>query len=317
VRTKSAPARRPIHFRAVETPCSTACARDGEPLAGTAGAPAALVAFSWPKRLWHADDVARSERLPPAIAELVAAETAAGRELSLRAFQRTPGQPTDRVELLLVAPGEGRAAHEREVPTGELPERIERFLTGGSAADAPPVEPLLLVCTDGRHDRCCAEWGRRTFEAVRAEVERQRAPFALAESSHLGGHRFAATCLALPDGRMHGRLRPEDAPALVRALAEGGTLPGRYRGRLGFGEAEQAAEAWAHARWPGSRAIAVTRVSASGEAAAVRVSAGARAAEVRLERRGFASATSCGTEAPAEPRPRWVVVSARRSPRRT
>ena len=59
-----------------------------------------------------------------------------------------------------------------------------------------------FVCTHGKRDVCCATSGRQYALARQAA-----APGAhVWECSHLGGHRFAPTCLFLPSGRLYGRL---------------------------------------------------------------------------------------------------------------
>ena len=48
------------------------------------------------------------------------------------------------------------------------------------------TEPVVAVCTHGRHDRCCADNGRPVARALR------RAGVDAWECSHVGGDRFAA-----------------------------------------------------------------------------------------------------------------------------
>jgi len=109
-------------------------------------------------------------------------------------------------------------------------------------------DPLWLVCTNGRRDVCCAELGRPVAAAL---TERWMAE--TWETTHLGGHRFSATLLALPSGVTLGRL---DATTAVEACQEiaAGRHPTAYsRGRAGLDGRAQVAEL-AH---PGSRAVAV------------------------------------------------------------
>ena len=62
------------------------------------------------------------------------------------------------------------------------------------------------------------------------------------ECSHLGGHRFAANVLVLPDGLCFGRLDARSAPALAEEL-DAGRLPLEHlRGRTAFEPEQQAAE---------------------------------------------------------------------------
>ena len=62
------------------------------------------------------------------------------------------------------------------------------------------------------------------------------------ECSHLGGHRFAANVLVLPDGLCFGRLDARSAVALAAEL-EAGRLPLEHlRGRTALAPEQQAAE---------------------------------------------------------------------------
>jgi (2Fe-2S) ferredoxin len=73
--------------------------------------------------------------------------------------------------------------------------------------------------------------------------------------SHLGGHRFAAVVVSLPDGMCYGRVAPEHAETLVREHTAGRLYDLAYlRGRSGFDEPSQAAEI-AHRRATGIREI--------------------------------------------------------------
>jgi hypothetical protein len=98
-------------------------------------------------------------------------------------------------------------------------------------------ERRYLVCTNGARDPCCAIRG----PAVAQALERVR-PGQVYECSHLGGHRFAANVLVLPDGLCFGRLDARSAPALADEL-DAGRLPLEHlRGRTAFEPEQQAAE---------------------------------------------------------------------------
>jgi hypothetical protein len=94
-----------------------------------------------------------------------------------------------------------------------------------------------LVCTNGARDPCCAIRG----PAVAGALAHAR-PGRVYECSHLGGHRFAANLLVLPDGLCFGRLDVRSALALVEEL-EAGRLPLEHlRGRSTLAPEQQAAE---------------------------------------------------------------------------
>jgi hypothetical protein len=107
---------------------------------------------------------------------------------------------------------------------------------------AAPAAPVLLVCTNGRRDVCCAVRGRPV--ALEAAAVR---PNRVWEASHTGGHRFAPTGVLLPHGATFARL---DARRCAEALdsAERGMMPASLlgpahdRGRSPLPAAAQAAE---------------------------------------------------------------------------
>jgi len=105
-------------------------------------------------------------------------------------------------------------------------------------AGAPVEHPLFLVCTHGKHDRCCARYGRPLYDAVREQVEEGWAW----QSTHVGGDRFAGNLVALPDGVYYGRVEPSDAWPVIEASLAGRVHLPCYRGRSCHGFASQAAE---------------------------------------------------------------------------
>jgi hypothetical protein len=285
--------RRRARLTVVAKGCSDGARELGEPLAGSADVASALVAG-----------------LPAGLLETVEVEERAGRKLAVRVFQRSARTPTDRVELLAVAPGEGRSLGLRALPTDELVSRLSAF-SRNEAAGPSLRSPTVLVCTDGRHDRCCAEHGRAVYEAFHAEVLRLGLPLSVAESSHLGGHRFAATALLLPGGEMYGRLRAPDVPCVLDAWRNGTVWVPRFRGRIGTPEPVQVAEVFLRGRHPRAGRIDLALAASADAAAVVRARLPEREApdeiEVRCRQRSFRVRGGCGDEHPAE-RLRWVVM---------
>jgi hypothetical protein len=100
------------------------------------------------------------------------------------------------------------------------------------------VERLVLVCTNGRHDQCCANLGRPLVRALRESPWAGR----VWECSHVGGDRFAANVVMLPDSVYFGRVDPTSAPDLLRAWDEGRIDLSSFRGRTAYSLAEQAVE---------------------------------------------------------------------------
>jgi len=96
-------------------------------------------------------------------------------------------------------------------------------------------EPLFLICTNGKRDACCARIGLAAYQAA-AEFP------GVWQTTHLGGHRFAATAVALPTGTVYGRLRPEMVPMVLKDQRAGQIHLDYYRGCSYYEEPVQAAE---------------------------------------------------------------------------
>jgi hypothetical protein len=101
----------------------------------------------------------------------------------------------------------------------------------------PSDEPVYLVCTQGRHDACCAIRGR----PVAAALARQY-PDRTWECSHLGGCRFSANLVLLPHGLVYAHVTPDTAAELVAAYTAGRVQPANLRGRSALPAPVQAAQ---------------------------------------------------------------------------
>jgi hypothetical protein len=168
--------------------------------------------------------------------------------------------------------------------------------------DAP--RPLALVCVHGRRDRCCAQHGSALYRALlRTDVESW-------QTSHLGGHRFAACALSLPDGWMYGRLRPEHAADLARGTTSSEIADLELlRGRCCFDRATQAADIFLRRRLGERRADALEWVGTSQVEerrwqARFRRASGLETIDVRREDLPELRPASCGAE--PEPVSRFV-----------
>jgi hypothetical protein len=117
--------------------------------------------------------------------------------------------------------------------------RYDDLLRLDLASPGEAIEhPLVLVCTHGKHDRCCARHGRPLYAALREGLEEAW----VWQASHVGGDRFAGNVVVLPEGLYFGRVAPADAwPVLEDYLARRVRLE-HYRGRCCYAFAVQAAE---------------------------------------------------------------------------
>jgi hypothetical protein len=112
------------------------------------------------------------------------------------------------------------------------PDRFQAQLTS---------KKLYLVCTHGRRDACCAKFGLPVIQSLEHQTQNNLDEFVW-ESSHVGGHRFAANVLLLPEGLLYGRLIPGDVTKLVRARKSRKVLLQNLRGNSGYPEIVQAAD---------------------------------------------------------------------------
>jgi hypothetical protein len=97
--------------------------------------------------------------------------------------------------------------------------------------------PLLLVCAHGRRDRCCARFGVPPARELAA-----RYPDQVWETTHVGGHRFAANLVILPHGLYFGPVDPAAAHRAIDACQLGEITARRHRGRAGQDTVAQEAE---------------------------------------------------------------------------
>ena len=111
-------------------------------------------------------------------------------------------------------------------------------LTGGAVPGVPLDHPLLVVCTHGKRDRCCAKNGMPVYDALRERVDSDW----VWQSTHVGGDRFAGNVVVLAQALYYGRVEPGDAAGLVEAHAAGCIELERYRGRAAYTFEVQAAE---------------------------------------------------------------------------
>jgi hypothetical protein len=96
--------------------------------------------------------------------------------------------------------------------------------------------PMLLVCTHATHDVCCAIRGRPVAAALS-----DRWPSATWECSHLGGDRFAANVVVLPEGVVYGNLDEVSSLEVVGAHFAGRVTTSHLRGVSVYSSPMQAA----------------------------------------------------------------------------
>lgn len=221
---------------ATEARCAESCALAGEPLSATAADALPVTVVLEDEGRWGAKALATAE-LPEPVRERLLELKRSGRARVLLARGDRRGTTGRRLWVARGLPGE-EALFVWTLPSAEALLELPLDAVISGAEDGPRLDgPLVLVCTHGQRDRCCAVAGAPVYSALDALDST-----AVLRASHLGGHRFAATAIVLPEGVMYGRLTPEDAgPLLEAARARRVYRLDRYRGRSCWGRPVQAA----------------------------------------------------------------------------
>lgn len=219
--------------------CSVAAAE--QPMAGTAATDRFFLLIEHPGP-WGRKALAESRWLPEEVRTALAtrAEAAGVRVQLIRRPGTTASATSFRVFLADSSPTAPWLAERVLADRSELlsvADSLADLVTGPPEGFTALDEPVLLVCTNGRRDVCCAEKGRPIAAALAAAY-----PATTWETTHLGGHRFAGAMLALPAGLSYGRVGAESAVEIAQATAAGRIVLGHLRGRTSYDAAVQAAE---------------------------------------------------------------------------
>ncbi len=210
--------------------CSALAEELGEPLAGTVDQ----------RRRWLLLED-RSAWGTDAVVERFGADAAATAKrlgLRLQLVRRHEGDPADdSVRRAILVDTEAAAMAVRTVRgPGDLD--VEALATMPlHEFGAHLTDPILLVCTNGRRDACCALRGRALTVAL-ADEHAERTW----ECTHLGGHRFAANLVCLPHGIVYGRVPPDEGARLADLYLAGQLDPEHLRGRSAWPAPAQVAE---------------------------------------------------------------------------
>ena len=208
-------------------PCATLSRSLDEPLYGTASRVRGWVLLEQPGP-WGREAVLESQ-LDRDLARALhrAAEAARVRLLLIRrSGRRRPGQST--TCFLAHTSRRDRWLERRRLddPAELLELDMAKVTAGERPGFGDPVgEPVYLVCTNGRHDRCCATYGRPLALALG-----ERHGDLVWESSHVGGDRFAGNLVCLPSGHYFGRVGPAEADRVLGLHRKGIIDLDHYRG---------------------------------------------------------------------------------------
>ena len=100
-------------------------------------------------------------------------------------------------------------------------------------------DKIYIICTNGEYDTCCGKFGMPVY----LDVAKGRFGERTWEANHIGGHRFAATFVCLPEGIVYGHVKDGTGAEEIMELHEEGQVKlGSLRGRSCYSPGVQAAE---------------------------------------------------------------------------
>ncbi|MFG3086049.1 sucrase ferredoxin [Streptomyces antibioticus] len=178
----------------------------------------------------------------PPLRQVYAAHTVPGRVWLRSAWTHDPGRLLD-LDFAALGRGDHRT--------------FDTALRGGPHTG----DPLALVCTNGKRDRCCALLGRPlAAELAASGVE------GVWEVTHLGGHRFSPTLLVLPYGYAYGRAEAHTVKEVLHGVQDGRIVLDGCRGSSAWERPGQAAELAVRSAIGEDAAEALTVVGTHGRA---------------------------------------------------
>jgi hypothetical protein len=256
-------------------PCSDQSLARDDPMYGTASA-----GFSWvllelsggwgPSAFFQSPSIIDPE-LGRAIVRRV--ESAKMRIAAIRRPGRRPAEPQWRWFVAHSREG-GEALYSGAVTDPR--EYLDIALDGSDGILS--TDPVVAICAHGKHDQCCAVRGRGACQAIAG-----RYPEITWECSHLGGDRFAATMLILPEGLCYGRVDSADSADLVRLYLEG-RLDNRFlRGRTSLPHAVQAAQYFAREAYGDDRIASLSPVAVDKVDHRIRVTLGGDTGPINVD----------------------------------
>ncbi|WP_244469493.1 sucrase ferredoxin [Agrobacterium tumefaciens] len=200
------------------------------------------------------------------------------------------------------------------------PEEAEQLLMhiadGGVIGGIHDPRLTIVCCTDGKQDPCCARYGFATWKALRQAADPNR--FRVLQSTHLGGCRFAASLVVLPQRARYSRLEPFQVGDFLNCLEQGIPYLPAYRGNPSYDAPAQTAEI-ALLEWAGQRGITGAATLHKTESdisnpdkVHIHATIGTQHTTITIERRELEVSTRCVTIGEPEGTKnvaRWIATS--------
>ncbi|AWW37159.1 sucrase ferredoxin [Streptomyces cadmiisoli] len=228
--------------------CATVSRDLGEPISGTAATARTWLLLEQPGP-WGARALTQSH-LDPALGRALeaAAENTGVRIALIRRAGRHADSGTPSLRQVYAAHTAPGNTWLRSATTTDPERLLDLDFTALGAGDHRTFDaalrghphtgdPLALVCTNGKRDRCCALLGRPLAAELAAS-----GVGGIWEVTHLGGHRFSPTVLVLPYGYAYGRVEARTVKEILHGVTEGRIVVEGCRGSSAWERPGQAAE---------------------------------------------------------------------------
>jgi hypothetical protein len=288
--------------------CADISRQAGEPLNATASRVEYWILIEYPG-LWSRD-VLGGSRLAPQLKEHLHEQLARLPHARLLFVRRPQRRGTQRRNVYVARTHEhGGDAFSLEIGDYDELRQLDAVGVLGGGGERV-VDPLLVVCTHGKRDRCCARYGWPLYDRLRDAVPEDW----LWQSTHVGGDRFAGNLVCLPDGLFFGRVDAAGAWSVLDEYLAGRIDLAHYRGRSAYTFPQQAAER-AVREATGLRGLADVRLVSSEQSTprewTIRFAAGGEVHEIQVTREdGELTYLTC--DAPTLKHPRHFVATAAR-----
>jgi len=100
------------------------------------------------------------------------------------------------------------------------------------------TQQIILVCTHNSYDKCCGKYGKEVYKYLSIKEK----DFDIWQTTHLGGHRFAANILMLPEGLYFGRVNSESFIHIKNEYSNNKIYLDSLRGKCYYKKEIQASE---------------------------------------------------------------------------
>jgi hypothetical protein len=234
--------------------CTDLCHQRGEPLAGTGDAPSRILMLAWPRGKWRTPRW-ESVDMSPALSE--ALHEAAHAKLHVALVDKVEAE--GKLPTLHALPENIYADFSDETA---LIAAIRDYVAGKVFTGTPDARPTIICCTDSRRDACCARHGFSTYKALVAKADPEK--FNIVQATHIGGCRFAASLVVMPQRQRYGRMTAEHAEGFLDAIGKNEVYLPTYKGRSDAPEPAQVAEL-AALKWAAENGLARSPVSLDGD----------------------------------------------------